>query len=93
MHIALNTKYLGLQFTASVLALLLYIIKISTRAQLSQRKPTPHRNIGVRLSLLSTVKTSLRISHLLENLKTANQKAMMYISNYCKHLVVVVDRH
>jgi len=29
---------------------------------------------GVRLSLLSTVKTSLRISHLLDNLKTANQK-------------------
>ena len=27
------------------------------------------------LSLLSTVKTSLRISHLLENLKTANQKS------------------
>ena len=46
---------------------------------------SPRRNIGVRLSLLSTVKTSLRISHLLENLKTANQKVMMYICNYCKH--------
>ena len=38
------------------------------------------RNIGVHLSLLSTVKTSLQISHLLENLKTANQKVMMYIA-------------
>ena len=45
----------------------------------------PRCNIGVRLSFLSTVKTSLRISHLLENLKTANQKVMMYICNYCKH--------
>jgi len=33
---------------------------------------SPRRNIGVRLSLLSTVKTSLRISHLFEKLKTAN---------------------
>jgi len=46
----------------------------------------PRRSIGVRLSLLSTVKTNLRISHLLENLKTANQKVMMYIFNHCKHL-------
>ena len=40
-----------------------------------RRLPIPRRNIGVRLSLLSTVKTSLRIWHLLENLKTANQKS------------------
>jgi len=47
--------------------------------------PRRRPNTGVRLSLLNTVKTSLRISHLLENLKTANQKVMMYICNYCKH--------
>ena len=46
---------------------------------------SPCRNIWVRLSLLSTIKTSPRISHLLENLKTANQKVMVYICNYCKH--------
>jgi len=51
-----------------------------------RRLPIPRRIIGVRLSLVSTVKTSLQISHLLENLKTANQKVMMYICNYCKHL-------
>jgi len=51
---------------------------------------SPRRYIGVRLSLLRTVKTSLRISHLLENVKTANHKLMMY---NCKHFVVVVDRH
>jgi len=55
--------------------------------------------LSLRLSLLSTVKTSLQISHLLENLKTANQKVMMYICNHCKchhyifnvHLDVDVD--